>query len=706
MTGAPNIREGDKVPFAFVGANLFDPYAKKMATLKPANIRGIRSEGMVCSEKELLLSEEHTGIMILPADAPLGAPLADYLGDSILDLEVTPNRPDLLSMLGVAHEVAALTGQKVREPDLNYPEGGENIQSQAKVRIDDPDLCSRYTASLITNVTVGPSPKWLRDRLTAAGMRPINNIVDITNYVMLEYGQPLHAFDYDKISQATIIVRRARSTEVLVTLDGEERTLDQDMLAIADYNKPVALAGVMGGANSEISVSTSSILLESANFSPGSVRRTASRLRMRSEASMRFERGISPELPIFALRRATQLIVELAAGSAAKGVIDVYPEKREPVSILLTTQEVKRELGLDISLERVQHVLSALDFTFEVLESMPPGAEKAVALGSEGNETKGLLVTPPYFRTDITLVEDVVEELARVIGYDAIPMSSLSGSMPPPVVDAGLQLVDRVREILVGCGLQEIVTYSLFNLAALDRAFVDAGIPVSPPIRVANPMTSEYENLRTSLRPGLFQTTAANLRHEEAVHIFEIGRIFLFRDDDLPDERRMLVGALAGGCQERTWLSPSKPVDFFDVKGVIEVVLGGFGIAASYEPCLDPGLQAGRTAKIMVGRQAIGVLGEVDPRVLANFEIEVPSFLFEIDIEALLGAEQQKRRFVPISRYPGIERDIAVIVDSEISMEKVRSIILKAPLAKEVRLFDVYSGSPLPTGTKSLAFSV
>src|SRR5512136_868023 len=353
VCGAPNVRVGDKIPFAQVGAELVDGHSGKTAKLKPAKIRGVTSEGMACSEKELGISDSHEGVLVLPADAPLGAPLAEYLGDAVFDLEVTPNRPDCLSVLGIAREVAALTGQEMRLPSSSYEEAGPEIDQQVGVEIADPDLCRRYCASLIEGAKIGPSPAWMQQRLTACGMRPINNIVDITNYVMLEYGQPLHAFDFRRIGGAKIVVRRARAGEKLTSLDGVDRELRPDMLVIADQTIPVAIAGVMGGAESEVTETTTSVLLESANFNPVSIRRTSSGLKLRSEASMRFERGISPELTVPAIRRATQLMLQIAGGKAAKGIADAYPGKRAAKTIRLRASSISQLLGLDVSQEQI-----------------------------------------------------------------------------------------------------------------------------------------------------------------------------------------------------------------------------------------------------------------------------------------------------------------------------------------------------------------
>ena len=452
VTGAPNLEVGQKVPFAKVGARLIDGHTGEVAELKPAKIRGVRSEGMACSEKELGISDNHQGIMILPSDAPVGVPLSQYLGDTIYDIKVTPNRADCLSVIGIAREVAALTNQPTHIPEPSYAEEGNPIHDSISIEIADPDLCSRYCASLVTGVKIGPSPQWMQQRVIAGGMRPISNVVDITNYVMLEYGQPLHSFDYSQIKGKKIIVRRARNDEPLYTLDGMKRDLNPNMLVIADEKYPIALAGVMGGADSEVIDPTTSILLESANFNNISIRRTSIKLNLRSEASSRFERGLSPELAPIALRRATQLLLELAGGKAARGIADVYPGKREQKPVLLPKERVGRVLGLELSTERIQKVLESLGF----------GCRSA---GTSGD----LMVTIPYWRTDVRMADDLVEEIARIIGYDEIPTTLLSSQIPQQVPAPMLSLKEQIRDLLVGCGMQEVITYSLVSQATLDK---------------------------------------------------------------------------------------------------------------------------------------------------------------------------------------------------------------------------------------------
>ena len=690
VCGAPNLRIGDKVAFARVGAQLADGHTGQLSTLQSARIRGVDSSGMVCSEKELGISDRHEGIMVLPAEAPLGAPLADYLGDTVLDLDVTPNRPDCLSVIGIAREVAALTGQSVHLAEPDYQEAGPSVEEQVTVEITSADLCPRYCASLIRGVQVAESPGWMQQRLLACGMRPINNIVDITNYVMLEYGQPLHAFDYDRIRGSKIIVRRAANGEKLVTLDGEERVLSGDMLVIADGERTVALAGVMGSSNSEVTQGTTSVLLESASFNPASIHYTGRTLRLPSEACMRFERGIRPELTLPALQRATQLMADLAGGEVARGVVDVYPGKREPEPILLPTDEVKRLLGVDFSLNQMVEALTLLGFDCQ-----------------PGTSALEILVTVPYWRSDIRLAVDLIEEIARIAGYDNIPATMLSQPIPPQNPEPIIGLKRQLSRNLAGYGFQEIISYSLTSWEMLNKLSPDDR-PLEPvPLRVANPMTAEQEYLRTNLRANLLTALSANRRHEEGgIKLFELGRVYLPRLQDLPDEREILCGLLSGPGFEKSWQGGDQPLDFYQAKGIVEGLLSQLDVAASFEHSLDGSLHSTRQAAIIVGSSKLGVVGEVHPKVLENFEITEVAYLLEIDLSVLLPLTISPRMFRPIPRFPAVVRDVALLVGDAVTNQQVIDVIKGFPLVEQVTIFDVYSGEQVPRGKKSLAYRI
>ena len=691
VCGAPNVAENQHIAFAKVGAELFDSHSGKMEPLKAARIRGIVSEGMICSELELGLGDDHTGIVVLPEDAPVGLPLTDYLGDHILDLAVTPNRPDCLSLLGVAREVAAVTGATVREPDSSYTEDGDAVDTLASVEIADPDLCPRYTGSIIEGVTVAPSPQWLQDRLVKAGMRPINNIVDITNYVMLEYNQPMHAFDFHTLKQGKIVVRTAKPGEVLVSLDGVERNLSSSMLVIADATDAVALGGIIGGTSTEMTESTTTVLLESANFNPVNNRRTAQALRINTEATTRFEKGLRPELPPIALRRATKLIREIAGGKVARGILDVFPSRDRYIgpSVTLTMERLRKVLGVSLPVERVEDVLTSLGFQTE-----------------RGNGD-ALSVTVPYWRSDINVEDDLVEEVARIVGYDHIPTTMLSTPIPQHQPRPIQDLRDRVKDLLVSYGIQEVISYSLTSMDDLRKAgTLETGVV---PLRLANPMSTQQEYLRTSLRSSLLSTLAANvLRSQGPVSIFESGRIYLARTNDLPEEREIVAGVLSGSESEPHWLSSERPLGFYHAKGVVEQLMDALGVDVSYEPSQEPGLHPAKCARVSSQANPLGIVAEVHPSVVESFGIGGgPVAMFELDVESLLGVTAPGGlRFDPVGRFPSAVRDLSMLVDRQVPAARVQEIVTNQPLVTNVQLFDVYTGENIPAEKRSLAYHI
>ena len=706
VTGAPNLKVGDrgvKVAFATAGARIIDGHAEgqQMVTLKPSKIRGVPSEGMVLSEKELGISEAHEGIMELPPDAPVGTPLVDYLGDTVLHIELTPNLAHALSITGIAREVAALTGQKLRLPAPILRGVGEPAERQVTVEIADPDLCPRYVAAIIRNVEIGPSPFWMQRRLTLAGMRPINNVVDITNYVMLEIGQPLHAFDLDLLrpkapgERPAIIVRRARSGEQMTTLDGIERTFDDQMLLITDGGGPVAIAGVMGGLESEVTEGTRNILLEAANFYYLSVRRTSQMLKLTSEAAQRFGRGLDPELPPLGAVRAAELMSQYARGEVAPGLVDAYPAPAERPVIELNPSEVERLLGVGLPADRIQGILESLGFG-------------VVATG------RGTLsVTVPTHRRDVSLPADLVEEVGRIYGYDNLPSTLMAEALPEQTRNLSLILEQRTRDILVGCGLQEIITYSMTNLASVGRLF--PGGPAPDPeqyIRLANPLSQERNILRQTLQDAMLSTLAETYRIAGRAMLFEVGRVYLPRPGEvLPGEPRRLCIGLVGNRGPRAWgCEVTEPLDFFDLKGIIEALLDRMGIRqTSYEPLESPTFQPGRAARVRADGQVLGVFGEVHPAVREAFDL--PSMrvaLAELDLEAIISLATTLRQMEPISRYPAVTQDLAVIVDQAVPAARVLEVIRQAggQLLREAVLFDVYRGPQIPPGKVSLAYAL
>ena len=660
VCGAPNLRLGDKVAFAPLGAQLIDGHSGQVFHLKSAKIRGVVSSGMVCSERELGISDSHEGILVLPSEVPVGIPLVDYLGDVILDLDITPNRPDCLSVIGIAWEVAALTGQRVHLPEVSYEESAYPIDQQMSVEIAAPELC-----------------------------RPINNIVDVTNYVMLEYGQPLHAFNYNQIRGKKIIVRRATPGEAIATLDGTERLLSEDMLVIADEVRAVAVAGVMGGADSEVTDETTSILLEAANFNPASIHHTGNALRLPSEARMRFERGISPELTLEALKRATQLIIEIAGGEVAQGLADAYPGRLDHKPIRLSTDRLKRLLGVEFDLEQVVGALTSLGFDC-----------KAGASASE------VQVTAPYWRSDMHQDVDLIEEVARIIGYDKIPVTLLGQPLPSQSPEPMFSLKQKVRCRLVGYGFQEVITYSLTSLERLNKLLPEPHSLEPFPLRMANPMTVEQEYLRPNLRANLLATLSSNRKHESGgIRLFELGKVYLPRLKDLPDEPEMLCGILSGSRLEESWHGGDGLFDFYDAKGVVEGLLCHLGVEVNFEGCSDARLHPNKQAAVIIAGNRLGVIGELHPKVLEAFEI-TDAYLFEINLSQLLPFTVEHEMFQPIPRFPAVERDIALIVDAKVTHYSLQSIIKGFSLVAGVTIFDVYSGKQVPPGEKSLAYRI
>jgi phenylalanyl-tRNA synthetase beta chain len=702
VTGAPNlfpfVGMGPvrlKIAFALEGAELYDGHKEGFVKtrLKRTKIRGIPSRAMVCSEKELGLSEEHEGIMFLEDDAPVGAPLAD----------LTPNLARCFSMIGVAREVAALTGQALRYPSTDWEAKGPTASELAEVVIEDHDLSARYIATIIQDVKIDASPSWMQRRVRKAGMRPINNIVDITNYVMLEWGQPLHAFDYDKLLERaegrvpTIIVRRAMRGDTVTTLDGVERRFTNDTLLICDTAGPIAVAGVMGGLETEVTASSRNILLEAANFDLVSIRRTVQELKLPSEASLRFGKGIHPALAEPAARRASELMRSLASSIIATGIVDAYPRPREPVTIELSGAEVERSLGVRFAMHEIQDILESLEFRCE----MP--------------RPDVLEATVPEHRLDCEYPADLIEEVARIYGYDRLPVTEISDRLPPQRSNRKLDLEEQVRDVLVGCGLQETITHALTSLereAALDPGQSVDQLPAEKYVRLTNPISQERSVMRRSLLATALDTAAANLRFHKRVQIFEIGKVFhQDPDEELPEEPRRLSILMTGPRAGRQWLATEgSDLDFFDVKGVVETLLQRLHVeGATYEPATHPSFQPGRTAQLRLDGKAIGWLGEVDPAVREAFDLPDRRIAAaELQLDELLAAVPEAWFVEPISPYPAVLQDLAVVVDEEVPAAAVHDLVIAAGgfLLKDVALFDVYRGDPVPAGKKSLAFAL
>ena len=692
VCGAPNVAAGQNICFAQIGATLHNPRTGKTETLKAAQIRGVTSQGMICSELELGIGNSHEGIVVLPQDAPVGMPLDDYLGDTLLDLELTPNRSDCLSMLGVAHEVAAIFKLDVKEPSLQYETCKPNINTIISAQVEDYDLCKRYTGNVITNVTIGDSPQWMQDRLSKVGIRAINNIVDITNYVMLEYNQPLHAFDLDKIQNGTIIVRRAKQGETLETLDAINRTLTRDHLVIADSHKPIGLGGVIGGANSEIDENTTSIFLESATFDNYNNRATAESFQLRTDATLRFEKGLRPELAPIALQRASQLIHELAGGNVCLGSIDIQSSdiQLDPI-ITLTLDKLNKMLGMDIDSDTVLSVLESLGMKTTLIA------------------TGEISVIPPYWRNDLQIEEDLVEEVIRIIGYDEVPTIPLSAPIPHQIRTPSIDLRNALRNAFASVGLQETISYPLITLESLKQCvpLLDEQIP----LQVANPMNAEQEYLRPSLRPSILQTLQYNQTHtdtETPIRLFESGRVFLQNKPNLPREKDMIVGVISGPLTPPSWITSNNNTDFFDLKGLVHAGLQKVGINETYEAHSEMCFKESCCARILVNGSEVGIIGELSESVINAFDIRTSNaILFELDLETILRSQRTSTwAFNPLSRFPTAKRDLALVLPEDIPAESIIQALSRDKLVIDANIFDVYSGDTLPSGMKSLGVHI
>ncbi|NVN92473.1 MAG: phenylalanine--tRNA ligase subunit beta [Desulfuromonadales bacterium] len=691
VCGAQNFSAGDTVALARIGAVLPGDFK-----IKRSKIRGEESYGMLCSEKELGLAEDSAGIMILPPGLTPGQPVFEALGlkDTLYEVGLTPNRADCLSVVGIAREIAAKLGTTIITPPATIHEGVEDVGSKIQVTVEDADLCPRYAARYISGCVIAPSPEWLVKRLNAIGIRSINNVVDITNLVMMETGQPLHAFDCDLLAGQRIIVRRAGEGETFTTLDGQQRTLIANDLVICDGERPVALAGVMGGQNSEISAVTTAVLLESAAFKPSAIRATSKRLGLHTESSHRFERGIDVGGILRALDRAAGLMAELAGGTVARGSLDVYNGKVEPMTIAFRPQRANDLIGIELSTAEMVKILSGLQFTVRQL--------------ADGN----LEVIAPSYRVDIEREIDLVEEIARLNGFDKIPTSMPIAGINSDRATPHQRLERSVRDILVAHGMNEIINYSFTGFDAADKLMLPVDDPRRAVIKLSNPLIEEHAVMRTSLLPGVLETVARNINFRSLdLRLFEMRRVYLPNaGDEMPHEPVLLTGALTGSRERAGWCHSPDAVDFYDAKGIIENILelicveGVKWVADSPEPYYHPG----KSCSIMVGRNRIGSLGEIHPTVQETFGLEKPVYCFELDFEKLLNYVKLQPGITVPSRYPDSYRDIALLVSEEIPSECIIECIkgVKASEIEQVEIFDVYRGTGIPEGCKSIAVRV
>jgi phenylalanyl-tRNA synthetase beta chain len=681
VCGAKNIAPGDIVPLAKVGAVIPGGY-----TIKPSVLRGEKSDGMLCSEAELEIGDDESGIMHLPADLPLGSPLETVLNieDTVLDVNITPNRSDCLSMIGIAREVAAITGKKLKLPSIKIKESSEDINSLASVKIIDADLCPRYTARMIKNVKIGPSPVWMKARLEAAGLRAINNIVDITNFVMLEMGQPLHAFDFRFLEEGKIVVRKSRANEEFTSLDEKNRALPADTLLICDGVKPVAIAGIMGGLNSEVKEDTQIVLLESAYFNPPSIRRSSRKMAMSTDAAFRFERGIDPEGVVKALNRAAQLIADISGGHVCKNYIDEYPEKIPCAQdIPLRLDRIRRIIGTEISAKDVAGILRSIGML--------------VKRGGKGT----YLVTPPTCRVDISREIDLIEEVIRLYGYDRVPVTLPAVAVTEMEVIPRLDMEERLRQLLTGSGYTEIVNYSFGTPQASDILCLPENDERRSPVRIKNPLGEDLSAMRTTIIYGLLETAKKNANNGSFdLKIFEIGRVFLNPSAaELPVEKNIIAGLLTGKMTDDFWDS-KKNADFYTLKGCLENIFFDLKInncryiSSSSEPFLHPGKSCG----IYLNDEKIGFAGEVHPDVLGKIDLKNNLYVFEINLDILVAAYLKRNIFChEISKFPAVTRDAAFVIPDAMEADQMLNIVLgqEEDLLENVIIFDVYKGKEI-----------
>ncbi|WP_163970177.1 phenylalanine--tRNA ligase subunit beta [Oceanobacillus halotolerans] len=696
ICGAPNVSQGQKVAVAKPGAVLPGNFK-----IKKVKLRGIESNGMICSMQELGIEEKYVpkdmadGIYVFEEDVAIGESVEGLLNlnDAVLEFDLTPNRSDCLSMIGVAYEVAAILDKPIKLPDESLETGAEHVSDYVSVQVEEPELNPYYGAFLVKDIEVKPSPLWMQNHLMAAGIRPISNVVDITNYVLLEYGQPLHAFDFERLGTNQILVRRAKAEETLVTLDDETRVLSEDDLVITDGTVPVALAGVMGGKSTEVHDGTKTVLLEAAYFAPSSVRKTVKETGLRSESSTRFEKGVDPSRVKQAGIRAAQLLKQYAGATVLDGVVSVDTLDRTEKMVSINSNTINDRLGTTISNEEIGDILRKLRFPFE----------------QNGDVFH---VTIPTRRGDITIFEDMLEEVARIYGYDNLPFTLPEGVSQAAELTEQQRLKRKVKHYLQGSGLHEVMTYSLTN-EAKKQAFVspevkDYGVH---PVKVAMPMSEDHQYLRLSILPELLQSVAYNrARNQMNIAYYEMGSIFVSSEESItkqPTEEQRLAGALTGNWLEHPWQQENKMADFYVVKGIIEGLFEHLAIPVAFKPAKLPELHPGRCATLFVQDKVVGFIGQVHPVIEKQMDLK-ETYVFDINLESLLNEYRDRTAFNVIPKYPSIARDIAFIVDKGVLAGDIKSRIEDkgSPLVKQVQIFDVYEGENVPEGKKSIAYSL
>lgn len=681
VTAATNMKEQDIVPVALHKSILADG-----TEIKKGKLRGVVSNGMFCSEEELGIAGDEPvhGLMILPADAPLGMDIKEYLNlnKSILDFDITSNRPDCLSMVGMARETAATLGTSYKMPNLNYEvKTSENINDKIKVEVRD-SLCRRYMARGVKNVKIMPSPGWMQERLLEAGVRPINNIVDITNFVMLEIGEPMHAFDAREIKSGKIVVERAKDDEIFVTLDEIERKLDSSFLCIKDDETSIGLAGIMGGLNSEIQEDTTEVIFEAANFDGTNIRVNSKKLNLRSESSARFEKDIDPNLAEIAINRACALVCELGCGEIMEGTIDIYNSKKEEGHITVDSKWINKFLGTEISKEDMKKYLDLLELKTEINED-------------------NLDITIPTFRIDIGIKEDIAEEVARIYGYDKIPTTIYSPSTGREPKYKNQILRDLIVDVMVSSGLNQSINYSFISPKVFDKINLPQDSELRNVIKIKNPLGEDYSVMRTTTIHSMMESLGRNYsRNNDYARLFEIGKVYIPNEDEtvVPTENNILTIGMYGNC------------DYLDLKGVVENALEKLGLSKVKftRESDNPSYHPGKTAALMIGNKKVGVLGEVHPDVSENYGVDTNCYLAELNLDLLFEYAKTDKKYKALPKFPAVTRDIALLVNDEVLVQEIEETIRRAGgnLVEKVELFDIYKGAQIPEGKKSIAYAI
>lgn len=699
ITGAQNVAEGQVVPVAMVGAHL--PNGMKISKGK---LRGVASNGMLCSAQELKLDleklpeEQKTGIFILPSDTPVGIPAKDVLGlnDVVLEFELTANRADCFSVFGLVREIAAITGNKPHFPEIKVNEDDNTkLNDIFSVEIADPDLCSRFSTRMLKNVKIGPSPEWMQQRLEGAGIRSINNVVDVTNFVMIELGHPMHAYDYDKITGKKLIARRAIEGEELHTLDDTSRKAKGEMLVIADSEKAAGLAGIMGGFETEITDTTTTVVLESADFYGPCIRRTARACGLSSEASGRFERGVDSETTIKALDRAAQLLQEMGACTVCEGIVDVYPNPKQANYVTFTPEQINNHLGTNIAKDVMLNIITSVGF--DVTK----------------DENDEITVKVPSWRNDVTCMADISEEIARLHGFDKIKSTLPNGVSMQGTQSAKQTFIDKVKASLSSQGLYETISFALTNEETFNKLNIPQDSPLRKAVPIMNPLSDEYPLVRTTLLSSIFDNLARNLaRKNDDVALFEVGSVFFPKAlpvTELPDEVVKIAGAITGRRNAQGWNQTNDMVDFYDAKGIIEELLANLRVTRyTVEAGTHYAMHPGKTALFKKGRDVIATVGEVHPAVLSAYGITKPVYIFELDATTVMKYMAKDLKYKALPKYPATSRDLAMLVDVDVNAADIEKAMTKAAGQNltQITLFDVYTGKQVEEGKKSLAFSL